>query len=130
MLLLLNRLQSMHNQSPPCLRDNYGVRQPLEMLDLMDEVGIKELVNFIVDELLLLRGLSLHLLSDGSHIGPHSQMLLNHLPRYPEHVERFIGEHINISSKEGDECEFLFCPRVPPMLQLLKVKVIPTLIMD
>jgi hypothetical protein len=35
-------------------------------------------------------------------------MVLNHLPRDPEHLRRLPSKHVYISPEEGDELEFLF----------------------
>jgi hypothetical protein len=39
-------------------------------------------------------------------------MVLNHLPRDPRHLRRLLGKHIDISSEEGVEREFLFVVQI------------------
>jgi hypothetical protein len=47
-------------------------------------------------------------------VGVDLQMVLNHLPGYPGHLRRFLGEHVDICPEEGDECAFLFLSQVTP----------------
>jgi hypothetical protein len=39
-------------------------------------------------------------------------MVLNHLPRDPRLLRRLPGKHVDISSEEGDEREFLFAVQI------------------
>jgi hypothetical protein len=39
-------------------------------------------------------------------------MVLNHLPRDPEHLRWLPGKHIDISPEHGDEREFLFAVQI------------------
>jgi hypothetical protein len=56
------------------------------VVDLPDEVSIKQLFNLFSDKVLPLYGLLLGLLMDRSGIGVDLQMVLNHLPRDPRYL--------------------------------------------
>ena len=77
-------------------------------LNLADEAGEKELVDFSSDDVLALRSQPARLLLHWPRIGPHGQAVLDHLPWDPGHIRLFPGEHIDVSPEEGDEREFLF----------------------
>jgi hypothetical protein len=62
---------------------------------------------------LSLYGLLLGLLLDRSDIGVDLQMVLNHLPGDPRHLQWLPDKHIYISTKKGDEREFLFAIKIP-----------------
>jgi hypothetical protein len=94
-------------------RDDNTVGQPLWVVDLPDEAGIEQLLDFFTDEVFLLNGLLLRLLLDRPSIGVYLQMVLNHLPRDPRHLRWLSGKHVNISLEEGDERMFLFVAEVP-----------------
>jgi hypothetical protein len=78
------------------------------VVDLPDEVSIKQLLNLLSDKILSLNGLLLGLLLDRSGIRVDLQMVLNHLPGDPRHLRWLPGKHVHISPEEGDEREFLF----------------------
>jgi hypothetical protein len=56
------------------------------VVDLSDESGVEQLLDFFMDEVLLLNGLLLGLLLHQSAVGVDLQMMLNHLPRDPGHL--------------------------------------------
>jgi hypothetical protein len=66
--------------------DNNRVGQPPRVVDLPDEVGVKQLFNFFTDEGLPLNGLLLRHLLDWPGVRIDLQMVLNHLPWDPEHL--------------------------------------------
>jgi hypothetical protein len=78
------------------------------MVDLSDEAGIEQLIDFFMDEILPLNGLLPGLMLDWLVIEVDLQMVLDHLPRDPGHLWRLQGKHVNIIPEEGDEREFLF----------------------
>jgi hypothetical protein len=83
------------------------------VVDLSDEANIKQFFNFFSNKVLSLYGLLLELLLDRSRIGVDLQMVLNHLPGDPRHLQRLPGKHIYIGPEEGDEHEFLFVFQIP-----------------
>jgi hypothetical protein len=56
------------------------------VVDLPDESGIEQLLDFFTDEVLPLNGLLPGLLLHRSDIRVDLQMVLNHLPRNPGHL--------------------------------------------
>jgi hypothetical protein len=56
------------------------------VVDLSDESGVEQLLDFITDEVLLLNGLLLGLLLHRPSVGVDLQMVLNHIPRDPGHL--------------------------------------------
>jgi hypothetical protein len=82
-------------------------------MDLLDEPDIEQLLDFFMDEVLLLNKLLLGLLLHWSGIRVELQMVLNYLPRDPEHLWWLLGKHVDISLEEGDEHEFLFVTQIP-----------------
>ena len=86
------------------------------MAHFMDEAGLEELLNLLLDDVLALQRLSVHLLSDGPCIRVYGQVVLNHLPRDPGNIRRLLGEHISVCPEEGDEHEFLFGVKRPTHL--------------
>jgi hypothetical protein len=82
------------------------------VVDLPYEANVKQLLDFLKDEVLPLNGLLLGSLLDRSGIRVDLQMVLNHLPRDPRHLRRLPGKHVNISPEEGDEREFLFAVQI------------------
>jgi hypothetical protein len=83
------------------------------VVDLFDEASLQQLADLFTDEVLLLDGMLLWLLLDRPGIRVDLQMVLNHLPRDPGHLRRFLGEHVNICPEEGNERAFLFLSQVP-----------------
>jgi hypothetical protein len=51
-------------------------------------------------------------LLDQSGVGVDLQMVLNHLPRDPRHLQWLSGKHVNISPEEDDKREFLFAVQI------------------
>jgi hypothetical protein len=82
------------------------------VVDLSYEASIEQLLDFFMDEVLLLNRLLMGLLLDRSGVGVDIQMVLNHLPRDPRHLQRLPGKHIDISTEEGVEHEFLFAVHI------------------
>jgi hypothetical protein len=82
------------------------------VVDLPYEASVKQLLDFFKDEVLSLNGLLLGSLLDRSGIRVDLQMVLNHLPRDPRHLQWLPGKHVNISLEEGDEHEFLFAVQI------------------
>jgi hypothetical protein len=82
------------------------------VVDLLYEASIEQLLNFFTDEVLPLNGLLPGPLLDRSGVGVDLYMMLNHLPRDPRHLRWLPGKHVNISSEEGDEREFLFAVQI------------------
>jgi hypothetical protein len=78
------------------------------VVDLSDEAGIEQLIDFFMDEILSLNGLLLVLMLDWLVIGVDLQMVLDHLPRDLGHLWWLQGKHINIIPEKSDEREFLF----------------------
>jgi hypothetical protein len=83
------------------------------VVDLPDEANIKQLLNLLSNEILLLNGLLLELLLDRPSVKVDLQMVLNHLPGDPRHLRWLSGKHIHISLEECDEREFLFDVQIP-----------------
>jgi hypothetical protein len=83
------------------------------VVDLPDEASIKQHLNLLSDKILPLNGLLLGLLLDRPGIRVDFQMVLNHLPRDPRHLQWLSSKHIHISPEEGDEREFLFDVQIP-----------------
>jgi hypothetical protein len=71
---------------PTDLGDDNRVGQPPRVMDLPDKVGVEQLFDFFMDEVLPLNGLLLGLLLDWSGIEVDLQMVLNHLLRDPRHL--------------------------------------------
>jgi hypothetical protein len=90
------------------LGDDNKISQPPWLLDLSDKVGVKQLFDLFMDEVLSLNRLLPGLLLGRSGTGVDLQMVLNHLPRDLGHLRWLSGKHVNISSKESDEHEYLF----------------------
>jgi hypothetical protein len=82
------------------------------VVDLPYEASVEQLFDFFTDEVLLLNELLLRPLLDRSDVGVDFQMVLNHLPRDPRHLQRLSGKHVDISSDEIDEREFLFAVQI------------------
>jgi hypothetical protein len=61
-----------------------------------------------MDEILLLNGQSLRLLTHRFGVRVDLQMVLDHLPGDPRHLRRFPCENVGICLEEGDERDFLF----------------------
>jgi hypothetical protein len=83
------------------------------VVDLLNEAGVEQLLDFFTDKVLPLNGLLLRLLLHWPSVRVDLQMELNHLPRDPEYLRWLPAKHVNISPEEGDECEFLFVTHVP-----------------
>jgi hypothetical protein len=75
-----------HPKHPTGLGDNNSVGQPLRVVDLSDEASVEHLLDLFTDEVLLLNRLLSGLLLHRPGIGVDLQMVLNHLPRDPEHL--------------------------------------------
>jgi hypothetical protein len=73
---------------------------------------MKPASDLLMDEVLLLNGLSLRLLTHRLGVRVDLQMVLNHLPGDPRHLRRFPYENVDICPEEGDEREFLFLPQI------------------
>jgi hypothetical protein len=102
-----------HPKLPTYLGDDNRVGQPPWVVDLPDEARVKQLFNLFSDKVLPLYGLLLGLLLDWSGVRVDLQMVLNHLPGDPRHLQRLLGKHAYISLEEGDEREFLFTVQIP-----------------
>jgi hypothetical protein len=83
------------------------------VVDLPYEACVEQLLYFFMDEVLPLNRLLLGLLLYRPGIRVDLQMVLNHLPRDPEHLSWLPGKHVNIILEEGDEHEFLFVAQIP-----------------
>jgi hypothetical protein len=83
------------------------------VVDLPDEDNVKQLFNLLSDKVLPLYGLLPEILLDQFGIGLDLQMVLNHLPGDPRHLQWLPGKHSYIDLEEGDECEFLFVVQIP-----------------
>jgi hypothetical protein len=83
LLRLVSRCTSKVSRS---LEDDNRVGQPPQVVDLPDESGIEQLLDFFTDEVLPLNGLLPGLLLHRSDIRVDLQMVLNHLPRNPGHL--------------------------------------------
>jgi hypothetical protein len=94
------------------LRDDHRIGQPPGVVDLPYEASVEQLFDLFMDEVLPLNGLLPGPLLDRSGVGVDLQMVLNHLPRDPRNLRWLLGKHIDISSEEGDECEFLFVVQI------------------
>jgi hypothetical protein len=77
-------------------------------MNLFDEADVKQLPDLLSDEVLQLNGLSPRLLTHRFGVRVDFQMMLDHLPRDPRHLQRLPCEHVGICLEEGDEREFLF----------------------
>jgi hypothetical protein len=75
-----------HPKLPTDLRDYNRVGQPPRVVHLLDKASIEQLFDFFTDEVLLLNVQLQGLLLDQSGVGVDLQMVLNHLPRDPEHL--------------------------------------------
>jgi hypothetical protein len=82
------------------------------VVDLPHEASIKQLLDLFIDEVLLHNRLLPGPLRDRSGIRVDIQMVLNHLPRYPEDLRQLLGKHVDISPEEGDEHEYLFAVQI------------------
>jgi hypothetical protein len=56
------------------------------VVDLSDEPSVEQLLDFFMDEVLLLNGFILGLLLHRPGVGVDLQMVLNHLLKDPEHL--------------------------------------------
>jgi hypothetical protein len=101
-----------HPKLPAGLRDDNRVGQPMRVVDLSYEAGVKQLLDFFTDEVLPLNGLLPGFLLDRSSIGVDLHMVLNHIPRDPRHLRWLPGKHVDVSSEEGDEHEFQFAIQI------------------
>jgi hypothetical protein len=72
-------IQSFHG-------DDNKVGQPLWVMDLPYEAGVEQLFDLFMDEILALNGLLLGLLLDQSGVRVDLHMVLDNLPRDPEHL--------------------------------------------
>ena len=73
---------------------------------------LHEFTNFLTDKVLPVLCLPANFLLHGAGAEAHRQMVLDHLPRDPGKVRRFLGEHVRVFPEEGDERAFLFCRKV------------------
>jgi hypothetical protein len=97
-----------HLKFPAGLGDDNRVGQPSWVVDLPYEANVEQLLDFFTNKVLLLNGLLPGLLLHWPGIRVDLQMVLNHLPRYLEHLRWLPGKHVNIVPVEGDKREFLF----------------------
>jgi hypothetical protein len=102
-----------HLKLPTSQGDDNRVGEPLRVVDLVDKLGVKLLFDLSTDEVLPLNRLLPGLLLDRSGVKVDFQIVLNHLPRDLRNLGRLPDKHVNISSEEGDEREFLFVVQVP-----------------
>jgi hypothetical protein len=77
-------------------------------MNLFNEASIQQLPDLLTDEILSLNGLSLRLLTHRFGVKVDLQMVLDHLPGDPRHLQRFPCEYVGICLEEGDERDFLF----------------------
>jgi hypothetical protein len=63
------------------------IGQPSGVVELPYEASVEHLFDLFTDEVLPLNGLLLGPLLDRSGIGVDLQMMLNHLPRDPRHLQ-------------------------------------------
>jgi hypothetical protein len=82
------------------------------VVDLPYEASVEQLFDLFTNEVLPLNVLLSGPLLDRSSVGVDLQMVLNHLPRDPKHLQWLPGKHIDISPEEGDVHEFLFVVQV------------------
>jgi hypothetical protein len=82
------------------------------VVDLSYEASLKQLLDFFTDEVLPLNGLLPRFLLDRSGVGVDLQMVLDHLPRDPEHLRWLPCKHIRVSPEEGNKHEFLFSVQI------------------
>jgi hypothetical protein len=75
-----------HLKLPASIGDDNRVGQPPRVVNLSDEADVEQLFDFFTDKVLPLNRLLLELLLDWSGIGVDLQMVLDHLPRDPEHL--------------------------------------------
>jgi hypothetical protein len=94
------------------LRDDHGIGQPLRVMHLPYEASVEQLLNFFTNEVLLLNGLLPGPLLDWFGIGVDLQIVLNHIPRDPSHLQWLPGKYVDISPEECDEREFLFVVQI------------------
>jgi hypothetical protein len=95
------------------LGDDNRVGHPSRVVDLPYEASVKQLLDFFIDEVLLLNGLLLELLLHRLGVRVDLHMVLNNLHRDPGHPRRLPGKHVNIILEEFDEREFLFVAQIP-----------------
>jgi hypothetical protein len=81
-------------------------------MDLSYEASVEQRFDFLTDKVLSLNRLLLRPLLDRSSIGVDLQMVLNHLPRDPRHLQRLPSKHVDIIPEEGDEREFIFVVQI------------------
>jgi hypothetical protein len=72
-----------HPKLPVELRDDHRVGQPPRVVDLPNEAGVEQLLDFFTNKVLSLNVLVLGTLLDWSGVGVDLQMVFNHLPRDP-----------------------------------------------
>jgi hypothetical protein len=75
-----------HPKVPVGLRDDHRIGQPPTVVDLPNEASAKQLLDFLMDEVLPLNELLSGPLLDWSDIGVNLYMVLNNLHRYPRHL--------------------------------------------
>jgi hypothetical protein len=75
-----------HPKLPVGVRDDNRVAQPPWVVDLPYEASTEQLFYFFMDEVLPLSGLLLGLLLHRPGVRVDLQMVLNHLPKDPEHL--------------------------------------------
>jgi hypothetical protein len=69
-----------------CLWNDDWVGQPHGVMDLFNEVSIKQFPDLLTDEVLPLNGLYPRLLAHRLGVGVDLQMVLNHLSGVPRHL--------------------------------------------
>jgi hypothetical protein len=75
-----------HPKFPTSLGDDNRVGQSPRVVGLLDESGVKQLLDFSMDKVLPLNGLLLRLLLHRPGIRVDLHMVFNHLPRDPRYL--------------------------------------------
>jgi hypothetical protein len=101
-----------HSKLSIGFRDDHRIGQPPRVMDLSYEASVEQRFDFLTDKVLSLNRLLLRPLLDRSSIGVDLQMVLNHLPRDPRHLQRLPSKHVDIIPEEGDEREFIFVVQI------------------
>jgi hypothetical protein len=102
-----------HSKFHTSLGDDNKVGQPPRVVDLPNESGVKQLLDFFTVEVLSLNGLLLGLLLHRPGVRVDLHMVFNHIPRDPGHLWQLLSKHVNIIPEEGGELEFLFVAQIP-----------------
>jgi hypothetical protein len=73
-----------------------------------NESGREKFSDLPFDGLTLIMGKPSQALLFRHSLRVYIQSMLDQLPGHPWHIRRFPREYVSVSSKEADECEFLF----------------------